>query len=121
MSNKQIIEDDKVGIFHPGFAVLYCEELNKHVISRLCLDESENDFVLLFLTNSNIPPASYEILTKSSGEVVKRTLNKRVPNKTIMTIRSILRNLKGHLMMFCKRFSSLFLLLRLNEQTNQTR
>jgi hypothetical protein len=35
MANKQILEDYKNGIQHPGFAVFYCKELDRYIISRL--------------------------------------------------------------------------------------
>jgi hypothetical protein len=46
MTNKQILEDYKEGILHPGFAVFYCKELDKHLIRRLPVKDEEKQVVL---------------------------------------------------------------------------
>jgi hypothetical protein len=47
MTNKQILEDDKEGILHPGFAIFYCKELDKHLILKLPIkDEKKTSCVI---------------------------------------------------------------------------
>jgi hypothetical protein len=46
MTNKQILKDYKDGIIHPGFAVFYCKELDKHLIRRLPVKDEEKQVVL---------------------------------------------------------------------------
>jgi hypothetical protein len=46
MTNKQILEDYKEGILHPGFAVFYCKELDKHLIRRMPVKDEEKQTVL---------------------------------------------------------------------------
>jgi hypothetical protein len=46
MANKQILEDSKDGILHPGFAVFYCKDLDKHLIRRLPIKDEEKQVVL---------------------------------------------------------------------------
>jgi hypothetical protein len=41
MINKQILEDYKEGILHPGLAAFYCKELDKHIIRRLAVKDEE--------------------------------------------------------------------------------
>jgi UDP-galactopyranose mutase len=71
MTNKQICEDYKAGIQHPGFAVFYCKELDKHVIRRLPVKDEENQVVLSEFEKNGLPPAGYTISVKPTGAVVK--------------------------------------------------
>jgi hypothetical protein len=46
MNNKQILEYYKERILHPGFAVFYCKELEKHLIRRLSVKDEEKQVIL---------------------------------------------------------------------------
>jgi hypothetical protein len=81
-NDKQIIEDYKSAIFHPGFAVFYCKELDKHAVRRLPLDSAEKDLVISEFQKNKVPPDGYAISIKSSGTVIKRTLIERVSDTT---------------------------------------
>jgi hypothetical protein len=55
MTNKQILEDYKGGIHHPGFAVFYCKELGKHVIRRLPIKDEEKQIVFSKFEKNGLP------------------------------------------------------------------
>jgi UDP-galactopyranose mutase len=61
MTNKQILEDYKEGILHPGFAVFYCKELDKHIIRRLPVKDEEKQTVLSEFEKNGLPPDGYSI------------------------------------------------------------
>jgi UDP-galactopyranose mutase len=71
MTNKQILEDYKEGINHPGFAVFYCKELDKHIIHRLPVKDEEKEVVLSEFEKNGLPPEGYSISVKSTGAVIK--------------------------------------------------
>jgi hypothetical protein len=64
ITNKQIIEHGKSGFFHPGFAVFYCRELDKHIFDSFPFDITEKDLVLLEFKKNSVPPAGYVISIK---------------------------------------------------------
>jgi hypothetical protein len=80
MTNKQIIEDYKSGIFYRDFVVFYCKKLDEHVIPRLPLNDAEKDTVLSEFQKNNEPPVGYAISIKSNKAVMKRILTKKVSN-----------------------------------------
>jgi hypothetical protein len=77
MTNKQILEDYKNGIQHPGFAVFYCKELDKHIILRLSVKNEEKQVVLLEHEKNILPPDGYSISVKPTGNIVKRQISKK--------------------------------------------
>jgi UDP-galactopyranose mutase len=78
MTNKQILEDYKTGIQHPGLAVFYCKELDKHVIIRLPIKDEEKQLLLSEFEKNGLPPDGYGISVKPTGAVVKRQISKRI-------------------------------------------
>jgi UDP-galactopyranose mutase len=83
MTNKQILEDYKNGIQHPGFAIFYCKELDKHVIRRLPVKDDEKKIVLSEFEKNGLPPDGYSISVKPTGAVVKRQISKRMEKETV--------------------------------------
>jgi UDP-galactopyranose mutase len=59
MTNKQIIEDYKEGIHHPGFYVFYCKELDKHIIRRSPIKDEEKQVVLSEFEKKGLPADGY--------------------------------------------------------------
>jgi hypothetical protein len=64
MTNKQIIEYCKTGVFHPGFAWFQCKELDKFAVRRLPLDTAEKLLALSELKMNKIPLDGNELLIK---------------------------------------------------------
>jgi hypothetical protein len=77
MTNKQILEVYKAGIHHPGFAVFYCKELEKHIIRRLSVKDEEKQVVLSEFEKIGLPPGGYTISVKPTGAFVKRQISKK--------------------------------------------
>jgi hypothetical protein len=105
MTNKQIIEDYKNGIQHPGFSVFYCKEFDKHIIRRLPVKDEEKQVVLLEFEKNGLPPNGYRISTEHDGAVVKlKFLIKLIRKRTqwLLELIFLLKNVKRYLMMYCK-------------------
>jgi UDP-galactopyranose mutase len=77
MTNKQILEDYKIRIQHPGFAVFYCKELDRNIIRRLPVKDEEKQHVLSEFEKNGLPPEGYSISVKAAGAVVKRQISKK--------------------------------------------
>jgi hypothetical protein len=77
MTNKQIFEDYKEGILHPGFAVFYCKEFDKHLIRRLPVKDEEKQVVLSEFEKNGLPRESYSISVNPTGVIVKRQIFKK--------------------------------------------
>ena len=105
MTNKQILEDYKNGIQHPGFAVFYCKELDKHVIRRLPVKDDEKKIVLSEFEKNGLLPDGYSLSFKPTGEVVKRQISKRLINPIMELFVPIflLRKVKKYLMTYYKK------------------
>jgi hypothetical protein len=82
MINKQILEDYKEGILHPGFAVFYCKELDKHLIRRLPVKDEEKQTVLSEFEKNGLSPEGYSISVKPTGAIVKRQISKKIDKAT---------------------------------------
>jgi UDP-galactopyranose mutase len=85
MINKQILEDYKEEILHPGFAVFYCKELDKHIIRRLPIKDEEKQVVLSEFEKNGLPPEGYSTSLKPTEVVVKRHISKKI-EKTLDTV-----------------------------------
>jgi hypothetical protein len=56
MTNKQILEDYNDGILHLVFAVVYFEELDKHIIHRLSVKDEGKQVLLSEFEKNVLPP-----------------------------------------------------------------
>jgi hypothetical protein len=78
MTNNQILEDYKEGILHPGFAVFYCKELDKHLLRRLPVKDEEKQTVFSEFEKNGLPPEGYSISVKPTGAILKRQISKKI-------------------------------------------
>jgi UDP-galactopyranose mutase len=78
MTNKQILEDYKEGILHPGFAAFDCKELDKHIIRKLPVKNEEKQVVLSEFEKNGLPPDGYSKSVKPTGPVGKRQISKKI-------------------------------------------
>jgi hypothetical protein len=88
MTNIQILEDYKEGILHPGFAVFYCKELDKHLIRRLPVKDDEIQTVLSEFEKNGLPPEYYSISIKPTGAIVKRQISKKIDKTDTVVVRA---------------------------------
>jgi hypothetical protein len=62
---------------HPGFAVFYCKELDKHIIRRLPVKDEEKQVGLSEFEKNCFLPDDYTISVKPTGAIVKRQISKK--------------------------------------------
>jgi hypothetical protein len=79
--NRSIIEDYKSGIFHPGFSVFYCKELDKYVVKRHLIEAEERVNVLKHMEENGTPPEGYLVSIKENGATIKRHFSKKKDTK----------------------------------------
>jgi hypothetical protein len=91
MTNKQILEDYKVGILYQGFAVFYCKELDKHLIRRLPVKDKEKQVVLSEFEKNVLPPEGYSISVKPTGAIIKSQISKKMNKKLDKTDTVVVR------------------------------
>jgi hypothetical protein len=91
MTNKQILEDYKEGILHPGFAVFYCKELDKHLIRIVSVKDEKKQVMLSEFEKNGLPPDDYTISVKPTGPAVKRQISKKTSKKLNKTDTVVIR------------------------------
>jgi hypothetical protein len=79
--NRSIIDDYKAGIFHTGFSVFYCTELDKYVVKRQPIEPEERVNVLKHMEENGTPPEDYLVSVKENGATMKRHFSKKKDNK----------------------------------------
>jgi hypothetical protein len=64
--NRSIIEDYEAGIFHTGFSVFHCKELDKYVVKRQPIEAEESVKVLEHMEANGTPPEGYLVSVKDN-------------------------------------------------------
>ncbi|GMO12520.1 MAG: hypothetical protein Ta2E_00720 [Mycoplasmoidaceae bacterium] len=76
MIHLQIIEDFKMGMFHPDFDVLYSNESDRYIVKRLLISDEDHKHMLDKLS-TGLLPEGYVITSDINAITVRLRLIKK--------------------------------------------